>query len=243
MNTLQQVQGAKTRGNQMWHFILMIGASSYLYGSVALADNLIVNGDFENRSGPIGSAYKFSPGNLLDTKRYDIVRGGADLRDDHPAFTLFGDHTSGTGLFLAANGATDKSTVWSQTVTLDANTLYGFAAWVSTLFPLSPADLQFSINGVQIGQDYTAPATAGVWAQFTGTYFSGAGGAAPITITDVNTAAAGNDFGLDDISLAAVATVPPVPEPGTGLLFIAGLATIGFIRILVRPGNYGLNQV
>jgi hypothetical protein len=240
MNALQQM--TKIRENQMWRFILMIGAC-YFYSSIAWGDNLIVNGDFENGDRSFTSAYKSSTGNLVDTKRYDVVTGGAgDLGFDNPAFTLFGDHTSGRGLFLAANGATDKSMAWGQTVTLEANTLYGFTTWVSTLFPLSPASLQFSINGVQIGQDYAAPATAGVWAQFTGTYFSGAGGATPITITDLNTAAAGNDFGLDDISLATIATVPPIPEPGTGLLFAAGLAIIGFARSLARPGNYGLNR-
>lgn len=202
---------------------LTIGACC-LYSSVAFG-NLIVNGDFEAGNRGFTSAYHFSPGNLVDTKRYDIVTGGAaDLGFDNPAFTLFGDHTTGKGLFLAANGAADKSTVWTETVTLEANTLYGFTTWVSTLFPLSPANLQFSINGVQIGQNYTAPAKAGVWAQFTGTHFSGAGGAVAVTIIDVNTAAAGNDFGLDDISLVAIPVA--VPEPGTGLLLMVGLIAL-----------------
>ena len=154
----------------MYRFLIALSCAC-LYGGMACA-NLITNGNFEAGNSGFTSAYMFSPGNLVPAKRYDVVFGNAsDLGADNANFILFGDHTTGTGKFFAANGAADQSTVWSQNVTLQPNTLYGLAAWVSTLFPLSPAVLRFAINGVQVGADYTAPAAAGVWAQFTGTFF------------------------------------------------------------------------
>lgn len=40
-------------------------------------------------------------------------------------------------------------------------------------------------------------------------------------------AAAGNDFGLDDISLVTI--TPAIPEPETYAMFLAGLGLMGFI--------------
>jgi len=53
---------------------------------------------------------------------------------------------------------------------------------------------------------------------------------ADIRITYLNTVAVGNDFALDDISLA------PVPEPDLMMLLLAG------VLMVRRRGSIGINQ-
>lgn len=196
-----------------------------LTGARALgATNLITNGNFAGGNSGFVTDYKFSPGNLVPAGRYDIVSTAADLTDDNPNFVF----PTGRAPFMAVNGATvANQVVWQQSVTLTADTTYGFAAWVSSLFAASPAVLQFFVNGVQLGANYTAPATTNTWAQFTSTYFSGAGGTAAIVIRDTNTAAFGNDFGLTDLSL--VATGAATPEPGVWSLTLIGFIAVGLV--------------
>jgi hypothetical protein len=64
----------------------------------------------------------------------------------------------------------------------------------------SPAILQFSINGIQLGTPFTAPAALYTWQQFSTTWNSSTNTTATICIVNQNTATSGNDFGIDDIS-------------------------------------------
>jgi hypothetical protein len=106
---------------------------------------------------------------------------------------------------MAVNGATTSGLiVWSQTV----------AGWVSSWFPVSPAQLEISINSTPIGT-VTAPSTTGVWQQFSFNWFSGTSTTAVLSIVDLNTEPFGNDFALDDLSF--------VPEPVSLLALGAGL--------------------
>src|SRR6185437_11105229 len=77
---------------------------------------------------------------------------------------------------------------------------------------ISPASLQTSFNGSTAGitgtNPFSAPSSAacGNWTQVTETWSTGANTSVTIAITDVNTAAIGNDFALDDISFTTAAT-------------------------------------
>ena len=97
---------------------------------------------------------------------------------------------------------------------------YNFSSFIASIYPASPAVLNFSINGVLLGNSFTASPTVGEWDQFFATWNSGANILATISLVDQNTAASGNDFDLDLISLSTdpsggTSVTPGVPEAST----------------------------
>jgi hypothetical protein len=179
---------------------------SALAGNVPVAmaqpagPNLIVNGDFEAGNTGFSSDYTYSPGNIGPQGVYDVL---SDPSSAHPLATSYGDHTSGSGLMMAVNGATTAGlAVWSQSVAVTTNTDYAFSAWVASWWHDSPAELQFLINGNPVGI-FNASSTTGDWQEFSTTWNSGSDTTATVEIVDLNTDSGGNDFTLDDLSLRA----------------------------------------
>jgi len=173
----------------------------------SVSQNFIDNGDFEQGNVSIGSQYTYSHGNIVPVGTYDVVY---DPHDAHAGACSYPDHTSGSGLMLAANGATAPNLiVWSQTVPLAANTYYDFSLWISSWSSKSPAQLQIQYDGNPVGT-IEAPNTCGLWQQFT-VALEGTGIPADIAIIDLNLAYSGNDFAIDDISL----TRTPAQLPDT----------------------------
>ncbi|HJS18829.1 MAG TPA: hypothetical protein VJ785_08770 [Anaerolineales bacterium] len=166
------------------------------------APNIISNDDFEGGNTGFSTDYELSPGDIFPQTVYDMV---TDPQDSHPSAFSFGDHTTGTGQMMALNGSDSASNVaWSQTVTVTPNTEYEFSAWIASWFFLSPAQLQFSINGSPVGT-FDAPVIPQVWQRFTADWNSGSSTTATIEIVDLNTVENGNDFVLDDIRLRSQA--------------------------------------
>ncbi len=122
-------------------------------------------------------------------------------------------------------GTTRQRIIWQQTIPVTPNTDYYFSAWGMNLNPVSPAILQFEINGVLVGSvanlDFAQKPTSESqislqnWVRFYSTPFwnSGAATTAVIRIRDLNTIAGGNDFGLDDISFGTLSPVPMITNP------------------------------
>ncbi len=105
---------------------------------------------------------------------------------------------------MVCNGsAIANDIVWTETISVTPNTNYNFSAWVASVYNTSAgneAQLQFSINSTLLGTPYSAPFTAGVWANFAANWNSGVSTTAVITIVDQNfTAPGANDFALDDV--------------------------------------------
>ena len=165
--------------------------------------NLIVNGDFSAGNTGFTSAYNYTVTNQ-NAGEYFI---GPDPKAWYINFDACKDHTSGTGNMMLINGANQANVnVWKQTVTVQPNTNYNFSAWVEGLYFKNPAQLQFSINGILIGNTFTASSTSCLWQQFATGWNSGSNTSAVISIVNQNTAFSGNDFALDDIFFGKVTT-------------------------------------
>jgi len=218
----------------------------------AKAGNLLANGDFS--SGNVGfttdyyssttdyTGYAGSPG--YPGPYYTIATNPALWNGVpySPSFgNGFGDHTTGTGLMLIADGAQTLTAgnqpyvVWRETVNVTANTNYGFSGWAAAWghdaygdTDPSPANLQLSVNSMNVG-NLQLPASDGAWQNLIGAWNSGTSTTAAISIVDTNLAFSGNDFVLDDLSFGVHGTAVPEIDPGSMAsaltLLISGMLT------------------
>jgi len=162
---------------------------------------LVVNGDFSAGNTGFSSSYGYCNAyNCLQPEGLYAI--GPDPTFFHTNF--FGtDHTTGTGNFMIINGSTIPNVnLWCQTIpAVVPNSNYVFSAWVRATNNISPAELQFSINGAVLGTTFFGPsAVSAGWLHFCTVWNSGASTNAAICIVNQSTALDGNDFGLDDIS-------------------------------------------
>jgi len=102
---------------------------------------------------------------------------------------------------MVVDGSPQANTrVWCQTVEVEPNQNYAFSTWVTSIFRPNPARLQFSINGMQLGDVFNAGNDECEWRQFYETWNSGQRTSAQICIVNQNTNPQGNDFALDDFA-------------------------------------------
>jgi hypothetical protein len=204
---------------------------------INVAQELTTNGNFSAGNTGFTSSYIYTnqtyTGGTTGLWNEGLYTVAANANLYHPDF--FGvDHTTGTGNFMIINGskAAVAPTVWQETISsLTPNTTYYFSAWAMSMNNAGNyAMLQFNIAGSQVGTIDTltagATSTAGpfVWTQFYGSWNSGAATSAVISITDLQTAAGGNDFGLDDISFGTLSpvTFAAAPNANNGVPICVG---------------------
>jgi hypothetical protein len=145
---------------------------------------------------------------------------------------------------MIINGAsTANTTVWAESgISVLPNTNYFFSVFVASVDPFSPAQLDFSANGQQLGSIFDASATPGLWQEFFASFNSGSNTTVNLSLVDQSTAFGGNDFALDDFIFDTTApsggtgvggtgtTTTSVPEPSTLLLVGGGLAWLASRR-------------
>ena len=209
------------------------------------ATNLITNGDFESGNTGFSSDYSYilaaGPSALWGEGTYTV---GPNPIDYHSLWADFGDHTTGSGKMMIINGSTatfpdgSPKAVWQSTpITLTSGQTYEFTAWVANSccnasFGASPnalPALTFTTNEGATTRiqnfDFTnANGAAGQWNLISATFTLGATETGQVSLWNSVSAASGNDFALDDISLTDVGSVP---EPATWAMAVIGFGAMG----------------
>ncbi len=194
-------------------------------GTLAIAQELVVNGDFSQGNTGFTSQYTYVPtpysgtsGGLYPEKTYNIYH---QAQYSHASF--WGrDHTTGSGYgpdnFMIVNGFGNTAVIWEQTVTVLPNTNYYFSAYAMNLNNAGNyARLQFEVNDVKVGTvadlnnapkpSSNSDVSLKNWIRFYSQPYwnSGSATTAKIRIINLEPATGGNDFGLDDISFGTLA--------------------------------------
>ncbi len=172
--------------------------------------NLITNGNFEaGKTGfytdyIVGTVPCYGAGYLDCEGTYDVIN---NPQLGHTAWAACGDHTSGGGLMMVINGAAAFQNVWCQNVPVLPDMDYVFTTWITSVHSSSPAILQFSINGSNIGPNFTSSGSVCTWEKYEMIWNSGSNTSADICILNENTATGGNDFAIDDIGFRKMCEV------------------------------------
>lgn len=197
--------GINNSTNQNSYVIIDTTRTIYLE-TTDYSNNLIANPGFELGNIDFVTTYTHCDGiNCLSPLGDNGYSIGTDANYFHSYFTGK-DHTSGSGNFMIVNGARPSLTVWQQTIPVKSFTKYAFGVWISTMITLSPAQIQFSINGSQVGSVFNAPDYANMWEKVFISWNSGSATSATITIKDILPVLEGNDFGLDDLFFGELLT-------------------------------------
>ena len=125
---------------------------TYTVTGYAPGEDKVSNGDFNQGNSGFTSAYTYVS-DLWSEGTYYI---GSSANTYHTGF--HGHGHGGSGNFMIVNGASVPGVnVWSQEIEVTPYKYYAFSTWVVSLNRNSPAKLQFSINGNQIGDVFSAP--------------------------------------------------------------------------------------
>lgn len=195
------------------------------------AQNLVINPNFSlgNTGFTSGYTYYNTTGSQQPVGTYSV---GTNPQMFHTAWSSFGDHTTGSGQMMMFNGSNVPGTkAWtSSAIVVTQNTQYYFSTWVTSVYPISPSILQFSINNASVGGNFMATSGTPDWKQFYVAWNSGTNTTASLSVLNQNTDLSGNDFALDDIAFSTAASgginaASAAPEPGTISLFCMGLIT------------------
>ncbi|MHB8419998.1 MAG: carbohydrate binding domain-containing protein [Myxococcales bacterium] len=168
--------------------------------------SLLANGDFELGVQGFSNGYVLvmPPAKITPAGEYTVGPDPGTV-STWPDWMSFGDHTTGHGNMLIANGSTVWGTpAWSETVAVQAGAFYTFSFWAATVDDDCPPEnfpeLQAYANSAGVGNVLETPVAAGAWTQYSATWFSGAATTATLTIVDTDLQDFWNDFALDDIS-------------------------------------------
>ena len=208
----------------MKRFSLLLALTAFAPGSLAtMAHAQIVysdnfdNGTSKGTAGPGFNNPGLSEGIVV--KNFDVI--ATDV--------------SGSGFFLY-EGTNEQpisptsSLYTSPTFAVTQNTAYNVSFFLTNDNNIANAILQTQINGVTLGLPVSAVGTyqTNGFQQFNFAFNSGAATTAVLSLQDLVATGIGNDFGVDNIQVAAVPAA--VPEPGSIALLVGlGVTGAGFL--------------
>lgn len=220
-----------------------------VYGTVPSGINLITNGGFESGNTGFTSSYTNNQSNLQSEGTYAVIKNPNSV---HSGFTNCPDHTSGSGYQMVINGATTSNvTIWSQTVSCTPNTYYQFTYWLQSVVNYTASQLQLFANNVAVGPVYTASLTLCNFTKYLYNWNSGSATSVKLELKNMNTAAGGNDFAIDDVAFQSViqvsssvnvtvnSTAPAVAIVANASNVVAGTA----VTFTATPTNSGSTPV
>jgi len=184
------------------------------------AQNLIVNGDFEQGNKFFSSEYVYNPVSGVQEGNYKVDKNSYNwwAIDTLSCF----DHTTGKSNMMYVNGATSANKrIWYQTVNVGIHDTCTFSIWVVNLIKDNPAELNIYINNNLLKTIKQSNAVANEWKNYTFDWIATTD-KATIAIIDKNTAAMGNDFGIDDLSFVDKYIIKP-----SSIYFPDTLANLG----------------
>ncbi len=197
--------------------------------------NLLQNPSFTAGNTGFTSSYGYvaqSANALVPEGLYGV---GSDASQYHPNFKGTGRTGAGDN-FMIVNGAANLQKVYSQTVTVLPNRYYTFSVYANSVNPASPAQLGFVINNESTSVVTTLDGTTN-YVKLSDVWYSGNSTSAVFEIRDVNRAAGGNDFGLDDVYFGTCTktlivnnvTSPALPKnaPATAIPALSGTSSGG----------------
>lgn len=164
---------------------------------------LVENGDFSLGTEGFVSDYKYvnkkGPNALFVEGKYAIGKSPSNY---HKGFIKHGDHTTGTGNMLIANGHPDNSKyVWRKKFNVEEGVTYEFSAWY-----LSACTGHATLDKNMI--EYTIDETSNLgvydkkengWCRYYYRYTATRTGTIEIKIRTKSSVLVGNDFAIDDI--------------------------------------------
>ena len=171
------------------------------------ATNIVVNPAFENGNTGFFSNFSYNP-LPITPGTYVITTSPAAVLSVFPPCD---DHTfgNGTGHMMLVNGTGNPEDVWCQNITVNPNSYYSMSVWVTSA-PLNPPILQFSVDGVLVGDPFPATDGGCNWEQYSTSWYSGSSTSITLCITDQSTngnGLFGDFFALDDVFMGEACSV------------------------------------
>jgi gliding motility-associated-like protein len=175
--------------------------NQYIVQGMFIVDsNLVSNGGFENGNSGYTTDLIYSSNNTSS--------GGPGTYCITNSANPYWCPCTHTGNFIIADGAVDTSIVYQTTVNVEPNTFYAFSCDASNMNgdsahfqPSWRSIFQFSINNNLIGSPFYTTSQCCDWHTFYQIVNSGNNNTLTISIKNLNLAADGNDYALDNVSL------------------------------------------
>ncbi len=220
---------------------IALGPVLCVLATSAGAANLVVNGDFSAGNTGFTSGYVYGNDNPPST--YYIGSDPAAVPGAWSDWQNYPTPSGVAGPMFIANGSNVAGTpIWSETIRVVPHATYDFSFYGATqnvYTSYGTGDIQMQVDGADLGGALSLPTSHGVWAQGAENWTNGASDWATITLVDLDTSVASNDFTLDDISFQGP---QPIPEPGTWMLLAAGVFGVGAM-LRTRRGKRAVRAV